>query len=513
VSARRLTRRSFLLAGAGALAGGLARPAGTLALGRAPARPRLTERFLGEVAPGRLRIGLEAGADLVGLEWHAPASARLQLRVRGSAGRWSEWVSAAGCGAWIEGGAGAAQARRVIGAPVWSAGASALELRTRLKLSGVYLRAVDVSGGRGARSLALARGLLGSASALAPAAALPALGAGQPPIIARRAWGQGMAAPRAAPAYGAVRMAFVHHTQTPNGYLAGEVPAMLRAIFFYHRDVRGWNDIGYNFAIDAFGRIFEARAGGIAEPVVGAQAGGFNLESTGVAVLGSFSSARISAAAAQALEALLAWKLSLHGVPADGRALVRVNPAGAIYTRFAPGAHVSLPHIAGHRDGDSTDCPGDALYAQLASLREGVRQLAPVAARATLALAAAAPPAAGAPPAQAGSQLTGSLTLLDGSPVAGAQVELQLRGSARRGRAVSERTIALARTDAAGNWSLALAAAGPARRAGWLRALYAGGQPATARAAVSEPLHVPAAVIGSLEALPPTQAVSAPHAP
>jgi hypothetical protein len=37
---------------------------------------------------------------------------------------------------------------------------------------------------------------------------------------------------------------------------------MLRAIFAFHRDVRGWNDIGYNFVIDAFGRIFEARAGG-----------------------------------------------------------------------------------------------------------------------------------------------------------------------------------------------------------------------------------------------------------
>ena len=87
-----------------------------------------------------------------------------------------------------------------------------------------------------------------------------------------------MAAPRVAPEYGAVRMAFVHHTENPNGYSAGEVPAMLRAIFVFHRYVRGWNDIGYNFVIDLYGRIFEARAGGIDEPVVGAQAGGYNAE-------------------------------------------------------------------------------------------------------------------------------------------------------------------------------------------------------------------------------------------
>ena len=48
---------------------------------------------------------------------------------------------------------------------------------------------------------------------------------------------------------------------------------------------------------------------------------------------------------------------------------VRVKPAGAVYSRFPAGAHVSLPRIAGHRDGDSTDCPGDALYGELPSIR------------------------------------------------------------------------------------------------------------------------------------------------
>jgi hypothetical protein len=82
---------------------------------------------------------------------------------------------------------------------------------------------------------------------------------------------------------GSVQLAFVHHTVSPNGYASGDVPSILRSIFDYHRYVRGFHDIAYNFMIDAFGRIWEARAGGIDLPVIGAQAGGYNAVSTGAA--------------------------------------------------------------------------------------------------------------------------------------------------------------------------------------------------------------------------------------
>ena len=52
-------------------------------------------------------------------------------------------------------------------------------------------------------------------------------------------------------------MVFVHHTATPNGYAPGDVPAIIRSIYTYHVRSNGWNDIGYNFLIDAFGRIYE----------------------------------------------------------------------------------------------------------------------------------------------------------------------------------------------------------------------------------------------------------------
>ena len=485
-------------------------PAALAALGAA--RPRLSERWIGEVPSGGRTLELSRGADLLGLEWDAADGPHVQLRLRSRDGASSPWVSAAGC---FGGELSLARAQgRLIGAPVWTAGASAVQLRAARALSDVRLHVVHTGGGPAGRRAALARSRLGLSGSLAPA---PAATQEQPPIIARAAWAQGMAHPRVTPGYGAVRMGFVHHTENPNGYLASEVPAMLFAIFLYHRDVRGWDDIGYNFVIDAFGRIFEARAGGIDEPVVGAQAGGFNLVSTGVAVLGSFSAQAPPPAALRALKALLAWKLSLHGVPAQGRVRVRVNPAGAVYSRFPAGARVWLPHIAGHRDGDSTDCPGDAFYARLPALRSGVDALARDPARATLALSLSSPLAQpqGQPPAAPSAfALDGRLTLLDGVPIAGAPVELQARSASARGEVVRERTLAEVSTDAAGAWSLSGApvpAPMPARgKRVWLRALYRGrsGNPAGA-AAVSDPVAVPAAVVSALAGAP-TQAAPPP---
>jgi hypothetical protein len=64
---------------------------------------------------------------------------------------------------------------------------------------------------------------------------------------------------------------------------------------------------------------------------------------------------------------VLAWKLSLAGVPATG-AITEVSAGGPLNSHPA-GERVLLQRISGHRDGDDTDCPGDALYAQLPRLR------------------------------------------------------------------------------------------------------------------------------------------------
>jgi uncharacterized protein with LGFP repeats len=318
-------------------------------------------------------------------------------------------------------------------------------------------------------------------------------GPGQPPIIARRAWAQGGAHPKVAPAYGAVKLAFVHHTENPDGYSAAAVPGMLRSIYDFHRYTHGWNDIGYNFVIDRFGRIFEARAGGIDEPVIGAHAGGYNAYSTGIAILGTYSSQVISSAARIALEHLLAWKLSLHGAPLEGHVTVRVTRGGAVYSRFPANTPVSLPRVAGHRDGDSTDCPGDALYGELQVLRHSAVRLAPAPARATLQLQGGE--AVGAP-----ALLSGSLRLLGGTPLASAPVAIQVRTVAHRGETVAERTVAQAVTDPNGQWSLPVAISPAPAGKTVLRALCPGGGrvPAT----VSDPIELAESVSFSVTPSP-----------
>jgi hypothetical protein len=167
---------------------------------------------------------------------------------------------------------------------------------------------------------------------------------------------------------------------------------------------------------------------------------------------------------------------------------------------------VPLPRIAGHRDGDSTDCPGNGLYGELPGIRGGVRRLAPRPVRATLALGppapAAVPPAPTTPGAPAAGQartLTGTVSLLDGTPLAGARVVVQSRAVSRRGEAVSERTLGEAQTDAAGRWALSAVLA-PGGRGSSLRALFAGSS--GLGAALSEPLELS----GPLELSPPPSA-------
>ncbi len=399
-----VTRRTVLAGAAAAGAAGLVSPVAGLAEA-IDSRPSIFSHWLGAFTGDSAEVRAPRRFALVGVEWAGPARARIELRTRAGESAWSRWALASVLG---HGPDHPVRSRSLYGDPIWTGPADWVQLRSSRPLHGVRLHFVSAaipSSAQAAAALPLAQPVLDA-------------GPGQPPIIAREAWSHG-APPKVPPGYGTIKLAFVHHTENPNGYSAAEVPAMLLAIYQFHRFVRGWNDIGYNFVIDLFGRIWEARKGGIDQAVVGAQAGGYNLESTGVAVLGSFMDVVPSAAAIDALERLLAWKLSLHGVPALGRVTVVVDPADAFFTPFKPGAHVSLPRVAGHRDGDSTDCPGNAFYARLPSIRPVVARLAGT--PATLKLSAA-PETAVAPATIA---LAGRLALLNGRPLAGAPIELR----------------------------------------------------------------------------------------
>ena len=205
-------------------------------------------------------------------------------------------------------------------------------------------------------------------AATRPATSVAALTAGpvpQPTIIRRAAWNADETIVRGAPSIAPrLRFSVVHHTAGSNSYSAAQSAAIVRGIQRYHVLGNGWDDIGYNFLVDKYGRVFEGRGGGIAQNVVGAHAGGFNTGSVGVSVLGNYDSASFSAAARTAVERLLAWRLDVgHVYP---RALVDTVSAGS--SRWPAGANVRLRAVSGHRDTSLTSCPGAGIYGKLGSI-------------------------------------------------------------------------------------------------------------------------------------------------
>jgi hypothetical protein len=195
--------------------------------------------------------------------------------------------------------------------------------------------------------------------------------AGRPVIYTRAQWGADPRLMGWTPDYApTIRAGFLHHTVNSNSYRPGDVPAVLRAIYAYHSRTRGWGDIGYNFVVDRFGRIWEGRYGGVDSTVIGGHTGGFNDQTFGVSMLGTYSTAAVPAAVVDALARLFAWKLAAHYRSPAG--LTRLTSTGGGTSRYPPGAVVTKPVISGHRDVGRTECPGDRGYAVLPALRAKV---------------------------------------------------------------------------------------------------------------------------------------------
>ncbi|MBZ4324012.1 peptidoglycan recognition protein family protein, partial [Streptomyces huiliensis] len=194
----------------------------------------------------------------------------------------------------------------------------------------------------------------------------------RPRIVTRAGWGADESIRERGFVYTKkVKAAFVHHTASGNGYTCAQSPSVIRGIYRYHVVSSGWRDIGYNFLIDKCGTVYEGRAGGVAKPVKGAHTLGFNTNSMGIAVLGTYGTTSPAKAAVNAVAALTAWKLGLYN--ANPRGTTTLVSAGG--NLFKKGAKVKLKVISGHRDGYSTECPGDRLYGKLGTARSAAARL------------------------------------------------------------------------------------------------------------------------------------------
>ncbi|MFE6098542.1 N-acetylmuramoyl-L-alanine amidase [Streptomyces laurentii] len=196
----------------------------------------------------------------------------------------------------------------------------------------------------------------------------------RPPITSRAGWGADESISPEEPGYlpgGKIKAVVVHHTAESNTYTCADAPAVVRGIYAYHVKQLGWKDIGYNFLVDKCGTVYEGRKGGVDQPVQGAHAYGFNSETTGISVLGTYTDAAPSQAAMLSVARIAAWKLGQYGVDPAGTTTLTAGDAGTNFfgKSWAKGAQLSFPVIHGHRDGYNTQCPGNAFYPQLATLR------------------------------------------------------------------------------------------------------------------------------------------------
>ena len=450
---RSLTRRQALKAGAAVAAAAGLRPAVPALAARVGGDGLLFEMSLGSEGARAASAGWRTTTvftaprrfDLVGLVWAPGSHAEAQLRARRRGGRWTAWVPLHPTGDHAPD-----RGRVPTGTDPAFVGA-ADEFQLRLRGAPRALRARFV---RALPTARLATRLGRRARRARRAQSAP------PPIIPRADWGADSVPPRQPPIYGEVQIAFVHHTVTANDYGPEDSAAIVLGIARYHRNSNGWNDIGYNFLVDRYGQVFEGRAGGIDQAVVGAQAQGYNSVSTGIACLGDFSTIAQTPEAMDALARLIAWKLSVHAVPTQGE--ITVTSAGGPSNRYPTGTPVTFQRISGHRDANNTSCPGSVLYAQLDQLRGAAAQFAGPA----VGLSMYAPKEVrGVKP----SDVSGYLRFPDGSAAGGVEVAVEyLRGDAASAQAWA--TVASAVAAADGTWRATVEL--PAT--GELRAVFAG---------------------------------------
>lgn len=312
--------------------------------------------------------------SMVGLS--IPDGAHVALRTSADARVWSQWVEVDALGEEDEGpdpaGGEATGARpdwERMSEPVWVGEASWLQVRVDGgSPKDVAVHLID-SLGLGRSLGERARDALRAAWSASPARSANA--GTRPSIVSRRQWGADESKRRAAPSYSPrTRAGVLHHTAASNRYSPQQAPGIVRGIYHYHTQSLGWSDIGYNLLVDRYGTVYEGRAGGVERGVIGAHAGGFNTETFGVAILGTFMSAPPPRPAWDAAAQTFAWKFRVHDIDADPNATVVMTSRGS--SRYPRGHRARLHTLSGHRDVSRTACPGDALYARLPALRHDV---------------------------------------------------------------------------------------------------------------------------------------------
>lgn len=180
-----------------------------------------------------------------------------------------------------------------------------------------------------------------------------------------------------------VRFLLVHHTASTNDYREDQVVSQIRGFYDFHTGPEKlWPDVAYNFFVDRFGGIWEARQGSLDGPVRGDATGGSQGFGLLCSLIGNNLEAPMTAEQQESLVKLLAWLGESYGIDTSPGATVSFVSRGS--SRWDEGVEVTAATISGHRDMSTTTCPGDFVYdllpetipSQVALIRAGITEQA-----------------------------------------------------------------------------------------------------------------------------------------
>ncbi len=333
--------------------------------------------------PGGRFIDTEFPASHVGVRWRGPEEAQVDVRVAGPDGSFGPWRRMANDHDLEDETRG--EDGPFLSELVRVDAATRIQARAAGGARAVEILVIDTR--HGPRPWVLARGVRPAAAADPPPKDTEGPGVDQPGVVTRAQWGADESIRKGPPKFAPLTKLFVHHTVTAPSDADPDPASTVRAIYAYHVQGNGWDDIGYNFLVDGQGRIYEGRyartykAGEIPTGedtmgygVIGAQVAGFNAGSMGVAMIGDYTNLEPTSKAMTAVENLLAWKADRHDI----------DPLASDSFTAADGTSHTFPNLAGHRDAGSTACPGNRLYPLLPEVRRQVAKTVVLAHASTL---------------------------------------------------------------------------------------------------------------------------------
>ena len=176
---------------------------------------------------------------------------------------------------------------------------------------------------------------------------LPPVASGGPIVVVNRAaWNASPADPKRLNPMNGISHLTVHHEGSPQpntDTASSAVAATLRRIQSQHRTNRGYGDIGYHFAIDRAGRVWQGRD----LRYQGAHVSQYNPNNIGVLVIGNFDVQSPTPEQLSSLERLSQSLMTTYRIPRS--------------------------EYRSHGDLAKTRCPGSSLAPQVSAIRARLR--------------------------------------------------------------------------------------------------------------------------------------------